>query len=103
MQLSEAHLEIRTQARRFADEAIRPVAAELDQTERFPAELYNRVITTIGTHGFTIKNRKWEQTVEVKREVLEDDREGLYAPISQRMGEAAAGEKSRSGRARDRR
>ena len=40
MQLSDAHLQIRAQARRFADEVIRPLAAELDRTERFPAETY---------------------------------------------------------------
>ena len=37
---AEEHAEIRAQARRFADEVIRPVAAELDRTERFPAETY---------------------------------------------------------------
>lgn len=52
--------------------------------------LGDRVITTLGTHGFEISNRKWEQTVEVKREILEDDNEGIYSPIAQRMGESAA-------------
>ena len=43
MALSQEHHEIRAQARRFADEAIRPVAAELDRTERFPADIYGRM------------------------------------------------------------
>jgi alkylation response protein AidB-like acyl-CoA dehydrogenase len=38
--LAERHLQIRDAVRRFADERIRPVAAELDESERFPAELY---------------------------------------------------------------
>ncbi len=53
MQLSEAHLEIRAQARRFADEVIRPVASELDQTERFPAEIYARM-AELGLFGITV-------------------------------------------------
>ena len=53
MQLSEAHLEIRAQARRFADEAIRPAAAELDRTERFPADIYARM-AELGLFGITV-------------------------------------------------
>ncbi|HLT01783.1 MAG TPA: acyl-CoA dehydrogenase family protein, partial [Geminicoccaceae bacterium] len=53
MQLSEAHRAIREQARRFADEAIRPVAAELDRTERFPAEIYGRM-AELGLFGITV-------------------------------------------------
>jgi alkylation response protein AidB-like acyl-CoA dehydrogenase len=53
MRLSEEHLEIRAQARRFADEAIRPLAADLDRTERFPAELYARM-AALGLFGITV-------------------------------------------------
>ena len=53
MPLSPEHLEIRTQARRFADEAIRPVAADLDRTERFPADLYGRM-AELGLFGITV-------------------------------------------------
>ena len=53
MQLSDAHLEIRAQARRFADEVILPVAAELDRTERFPAEIYARM-AELGLFGITV-------------------------------------------------
>ena len=53
MQLSDAHLEIREQARRFADEAIRPIAAELDRTERFPDEIYART-AALGLFGITV-------------------------------------------------
>jgi alkylation response protein AidB-like acyl-CoA dehydrogenase len=57
MQLSDAHLEIRVQARRFADEVIRPVAAELDRTERFPAEIYARM-AELGLFGITVAGRR---------------------------------------------
>jgi alkylation response protein AidB-like acyl-CoA dehydrogenase len=53
MQLSDAHLEIRAQARRFADEVIRPVAADLDRTGRFPAEIYARM-AELGLFGITV-------------------------------------------------
>ena len=53
MQLSEAHREIQAQAHRFADEVIRPVAAELDRTERFPAEIYARM-AELGLFGITL-------------------------------------------------
>jgi len=53
MALSQEHVEIRAQARRFADEAIRPVAAEIDRTERFPADLY-RLMAELGLFGITV-------------------------------------------------
>ncbi len=53
MQLSEEHAGIRAQARRFADEVIRPAAAELDRTARFPAETYERM-AGLGLFGITL-------------------------------------------------
>jgi alkylation response protein AidB-like acyl-CoA dehydrogenase len=53
MALSQEHHEIRAQARRFADEAIRPVAAELDRTERFPTDIYGRM-AGLGLFGITV-------------------------------------------------
>lgn len=50
----------------------------------------DRVITNLGTHQYEIANKDWEQTVGVERNRIEDDTHGIYAPISQRMGEAAA-------------
>ena len=37
--LDEAHAALKDGARRFADDVIRPVAAELDREERFPAKI----------------------------------------------------------------
>jgi len=51
--LSEEHAAIRDQARRFADEVIRPVAAELDREERFPAEIYEQM-AKLGLFGITV-------------------------------------------------
>jgi hypothetical protein len=51
--LAERHLQIREAVRRFADERIRPVASELDESERFPAELY-AAMAGMGLFGVAI-------------------------------------------------
>ena len=51
--LSEEHVQARDSARRFADEAIRPIAAELDESERFPEEIY-RAMAELGLFGITV-------------------------------------------------
>lgn len=43
MRLSDTHIQVREMSRRFADEVIRPVAGELDENERFPAEIYEEM------------------------------------------------------------
>jgi hypothetical protein len=51
--LAERHLQIRDAVRRFADARIRPVASELDESERFPAELYAEM-AGLGFFGIAI-------------------------------------------------
>ena len=51
--LSEEHEQARDSARRFADEAIRPVAAELDESERFPSGIYD-AMAGLGLFGITV-------------------------------------------------
>jgi alkylation response protein AidB-like acyl-CoA dehydrogenase len=51
--LAERHLQIRDAVRRFADERVRPVANELDESERFPAELYAEM-AGLGLFGVAI-------------------------------------------------
>ncbi len=43
MYLTEEHEAIREMTRHFADNEIRPVANELDEAERFPAEIYEQM------------------------------------------------------------
>lgn len=50
----------------------------------------DRVVQNLMTYGYTIKNKKFESTVSVAREDIEDDQYGVYAPIVQMMGESAA-------------
>ena len=51
--LAERHLQIRDAVRRFADERIRPIANELDESERFPAALYSEM-AALGLFGIAI-------------------------------------------------
>ena len=51
--LAGRHVQVRDAVRRFADERIRPVANELDESERFPAELYTEM-AGLGLFGVAI-------------------------------------------------
>ena len=43
MYVNEEQCQVRTMARQFADDIVRPVAEELDRDERFPREIYSRM------------------------------------------------------------
>lgn len=49
-----------------------------------------RVINGIGQHGYTIVNKDYEATIGVNRNDIEDDNLGVYAPLFEEMGMAAA-------------
>ncbi|MFO1038592.1 MAG: acyl-CoA dehydrogenase family protein [Geminicoccaceae bacterium] len=51
--LSEEQVQVRDTVRRFADEAIRPLAGELDESERFPEEIY-REMAALGLFGIGV-------------------------------------------------
>jgi len=51
--LSDRHHLIREAVRRFADGRVRPAAAQLDETESFPADLY-REMAALGFFGITV-------------------------------------------------
>lgn len=50
---AEIYDQIRETARRFAEEVVRPVAADLDRDETFPAEIY-RQMGALGLFGITV-------------------------------------------------
>jgi len=50
----------------------------------------DRVIHSLATHDFAIRNRKFELTISVDRESIEDDNYGLFSPIVQEMGRGVA-------------
>lgn len=49
-----------------------------------------RVIKNLSASSYTIKNRKFEDTISVQREDIEDDKYGLQGPFVSEMGKAAA-------------
>ena len=53
MQISDTNAQVRDAARAFAENAIRPVAAELDAEERFPGELYEEM-GQLGLFGISV-------------------------------------------------
>jgi alkylation response protein AidB-like acyl-CoA dehydrogenase len=50
---ADRHRMMRETARTFAEREIRPIAAALDESERFPAELYDKV-ASLGMFGITV-------------------------------------------------
>jgi alkylation response protein AidB-like acyl-CoA dehydrogenase len=54
--LNERHRLIAATVRRFADQRIRPIAGELDETEAFPGEVY-REMAGLGLFGVTVPEK----------------------------------------------
>ena len=86
MQLSETLLQIRDVTRRFADEVVRPVAEELDRSERFPAEIYAQA-AKIGLFGITVPEEYGGAGLDVQAYavVMEELARG-YASVADQCG-----------------
>ncbi|MEP9350575.1 Mu-like prophage major head subunit gpT family protein [Xanthobacter sp. KR7-225] len=54
--------------------------------------LGDRQIQNLSTSGYRIKNRKFELTIGVARDNIEDDNIGIYAPMFRHMGESVGAE-----------
>jgi phage major head subunit gpT-like protein len=49
-----------------------------------------RVVNNVGTHSYTIVNKTYEGTEAVSLDDIKDDSYGLYGPMMEMMGQAAA-------------
>lgn len=49
-----------------------------------------REIQSLSAYGYTIKNKKFEMSVAVPRDDIEDDQYGVYTPLMANMGECAS-------------
>lgn len=49
----------------------------------------DRVLNSMQTHAYTITNKKFESTIGVPRDDIEDDQVSIFSPIFQEMGRAA--------------
>lgn len=62
----------------------------LGMTTKFREWLGDRVVQNLKVHGYTIKNKTFENTVGVPREKIEDDQYGIFTPLMEQMGQDAA-------------
>jgi len=62
----------------------------LGMTTKFREWLGDRVVQNLRVHGYTIKNKTFENTVSVPREKIEDDQYGIFTPLMEQMGQDAA-------------
>lgn len=61
----------------------------LGQTLKIREWLGDRVIQNLSVADYAIKNRKFEATVAIRRDDIEDDTLGIYKPMVQELGRAA--------------
>ncbi|GGB55094.1 head protein [Roseibium aquae] len=61
----------------------------LGKFPRFREWIGDRVINSLAKHGYSIRNRPFELTVEVDRDDFSDDNLGIYTPLFSQLGMAA--------------
>lgn len=64
--------------------------AWLGQFPKFREWLGDRVIQNMKAHNYTLVNKDYEATVGVSRNDIQDDQYGVYEPLMEEMGAAAA-------------
>jgi alkylation response protein AidB-like acyl-CoA dehydrogenase len=83
---TEPHRMMREAASAFADKEIRPIAAELDESERFPEELYAK-LAALGMFGITVPYALGGAGADVRSYawVMEELSRG-YASVADQVG-----------------
>lgn len=61
----------------------------LGMTFKIQEWLGDRVVQNLSVSEYTLKNKKFEGTVAIKRDDIEDDSLGIYKPVIEEMGRAA--------------
>lgn len=64
--------------------------AWMGQFPRLREWIGDRQVKNIAQSSYAITNKKFESTISVKRDDIDDDQYGVYAPLFQEMGFAAA-------------
>ncbi len=62
----------------------------LGQWPRLREWIGDRFIKSLELYDYSIKNKKFESTVGVSKDSIEDDQYGIYSPLMQEMGRGAA-------------
>ena len=61
----------------------------LGQFPQFREWIGDRVLRDMAAHGYAIVNKKFESSVSVPRDDIEDDEVGVYGPMFEEMGRAS--------------
>ncbi len=70
-------------AKSITSEEIYPFLGDFPEIREW---IGDRVVNQLMLHGWSIKNRKFESTISIKRDVIEDDRYGAFVPMFQQLG-----------------
>lgn len=62
----------------------------LGQMPRMREWVGDRVIGSLDSFGYQIKNKSWETTIALKRDQIEDDTYGLFKPVVSELGRSVA-------------
>lgn len=62
----------------------------LGKITKFREWIGERQYQNLVAHDYAIKNKTWENTVNVSRDEIEDDQFGIYAPVVEQLGQDAA-------------
>jgi len=62
----------------------------LGQMPRIREWIGDRVVNSLDSFGYQIRNRTFESTITVKREQIEDDKYGLFNPLFSGLGRSVA-------------
>ncbi|WP_110968486.1 Mu-like prophage major head subunit gpT family protein [Pseudomonas huaxiensis] len=62
----------------------------LGQFPAFREWVGERVLKDVAAHGYAIENKSYESSIVVSRNDIEDDQVGIYKPLIEEMGRAAA-------------
>lgn len=92
-EFQDAFNEAESQYQRIATVVTSATAMEtygwLGQFPTFREWVGDRVLKNMAAHGYTIRNRKFESSISVPRDAIEDDSVGVYSPMFAEMGRAA--------------
>lgn len=62
----------------------------LGKAPRFREWIGDRVVMALAKHGYSLTNRSFESTISVDRDDFDDDNLGIYSPLFEELGSAAA-------------
>ena len=62
----------------------------LGKITKFRDWIGERQYQNLVAHDYAIKNKTWENTVDVSRDEIEEDQYGIYAPVVEQLGQDAA-------------